>query len=179
LVSRAEAVTEHLPAFPGERQPAEPSISRMACIVPGLLIVIAIAVGGGLGYVRCLTASGPDSYTTRTNALPDGEPVFLSDPGIYLVRRGDDVIALDHHEPRPEDALRGCFVRYRETLEAVGRRGLFRSDCTGTLYGLDGMAVQGDGLPMKRHPVEREDGKVTVDFRSCFSPGEEDRPVPC
>ena len=164
---------------PGARGLAEPSLGRLACIVPGLLIVIAIAVGGGLGYVRCLTASGPDSYTTRIDALPEGEPVFLSDPGIYLVRQGDEVIALAHHEPRREDALQGCFIRYRETLEAAGRRGLFRSDCTGTLYGLDGAAVQGDGLPMKRHPVERDGDRITVDFTTCTGPGEDSRLVEC
>jgi hypothetical protein len=172
-------VSEQLPSLRGAQQATEPSLGRLACAVPGLLIVIAIAVGGGLGYVRCLTASEADSYTTRIDALPEGEPVFLSGPGIYLVRRGDEVIALDHNELRREDAVQGCFIRYRETLEAAGRRGLFRSDCTGTSYGLDGVPVEGGGPPMKRHPVKRDGGKVMVDYATCLSPGEGDGAVRC
>jgi len=165
--------------FSAAPAPQEPSLGRLACIVPGLVIVIALAVGGGLGYVRCLRASEADSYSTRVDALPEGEPVFLSEPGIYLVRRGAEVLALDIHELRREDAVRGCLIRYRETLEAAGRRGLFRSDCTGTLYGLDGTPVEGGGLPMKRHPVKRDGAEVTVDYTTCISPGEGNRVVRC
>jgi hypothetical protein len=161
------------------RQPAERGLGRLACAVPGLLIVIAIAVGGGLGYVRCLTASAAESFTTRIDALPEGAPVFLSGPGIYLVRRGTDVIALDHNELRREDAVQGCVIRYRETLEVAGRRGLFRSDCTGTLYGPDGVPVEGGGPPMKRHPVKRDGDKVTVEYATCLSPGEGNAMVKC
>ena len=144
---------------------AEPSLGRLACIVPGLLIAIAIAVGGGLVFINCLRATPSDAYTTRIDALPDGEPVFLSGPGIYLVRRGEDVIALSHDEPRRESPSSGCAIRYRETLEAAGRRGAFRSDCTGVLYGLDGAPVDGAGPPMTRHVVKRDGGRVTVEFR--------------
>jgi hypothetical protein len=160
-------------------QPGEPSLTRMACIVPGLVIAIAIAVGVGLGYVNCLRATEADSYATRIDALPEGEPVLLSVPGIYLVRRGNEVVALDHNELRRDDALQGCVIRYRETLEATGRRGLFRSDCSGTLYGLDGVPVEGSALPMKRHPVERDGDTVTVDYTTCISPGEGNAVVSC
>ncbi|MGH2598605.1 MAG: hypothetical protein ACRDJ9_04375 [Dehalococcoidia bacterium] len=165
-----------------ERQyapPEPPSIGRMACLIPGFLIAVAIAVGATFGVVSCLRASSATSYTTRIDALPPETPVFLSDPGIYLVRLPAGVIALDHHELRREDALEGCLIRWRETLESAGRRGLFRSDCTGTLYGLDGNPVEGSGLPMKRHPIKRDGDKITVDFESCISPGEGNAEVKC
>lgn len=156
----------------------EPSLGRLACLIPGFLLVVAIAVGGGLVFVNCLRASPSSSYTTKIDALPEGTPVFLSVPGIYLVRSGADVIALDHNELRREDTIQGCVIRYRETLEAAGRRGLFRSDCTGTLYGLDGTPLDG-GPPMKRHPVKRDGDRVTVDYTTCISPGEANATVKC
>lgn len=159
--------------------PGEPSLGRLACFIPGFLLVVAIAVGGGLVFINCLRDSPSTRYTTQIEALPEGEPLFLSGPGIYLVRQADEVIALDHHVFTREEALQGCVIRYRETLEAAGRRGLFRSDCTDTLYDLDGTPVQGQGLPMKRHPVTRDGDRVTVDFETCISPGEGNAVVPC
>jgi hypothetical protein len=157
----------------------EPSLGRLACFVPGFLIVVAIAVGGGLLLINCLRATPSTRYTTRIDALPIDAPVFLSGPGIYLVRMADDVVALDNNEFRREDVLQGCVIRYRETLEAAGQRGVFRSDCTGALYGLDGTPIDGAGLPMKRHPVTRSGDRVTVDFTRCISPGEGGAVVPC
>jgi hypothetical protein len=159
--------------------PQEPSLGRLACFIPGFLLVIAIAVGGGLVFINCLRASPSSSYTTEVDRLPLGQPVFLSRPGIYLVRTADDVIALDHHEASRADALQGCVIRFRETLEFAGRTGYFRSDCSGTLYTLDGAPVEGPGPPMKRHPVKRDGGKITVDFNTCTSPPEGDTVVPC
>ena len=145
--------------------PAGPSLSRFACVVPGFLLVVAIAVGGGLVFVNCLRASPATSYTTRIEALPLETPVFLSGPGIYLVRLPSDVVALSQQEPQREDARPGCVIRWREAIEAAGRRGLFRSDCNGALYGLDGTPVTGTGPPMQRHPVRRDGEKITVDFK--------------
>ena len=146
--------------------PEGPSLSRFACVVPGFLLVIAIAVGGGLVFINCLRAAPATSYTTPIDLLPPETPVFLSGPGIYLVRLPSGVVALSHHEPQRDDARPGCVIRWRETLEAAGRRGLFRSDCTGALYGLDGTPVAGTGPPMKRHPVKHNGEKVSVDLRT-------------
>jgi len=159
--------------------PKGPSLSRFACVVPGLLLVVAIAVGGGLVFINCLRASPATSFTTRITALPPETPVFLSDPGIYLVRLPDGVVALSHHESRREDTLQGCVIRWRETLEAAGRRGLFRSDCNGTLYGLDGVPVEANAASMKRHPIKRKGETITVDLRMCISPEADDAVAPC
>jgi hypothetical protein len=156
------------------------SIGRLACFIPGFLIVVAIAVAAGLLLVNCIRGpSASESYSTRIDALPEAVPVFLSGPGIYLVHAGNEVIALDHNELRREDIIQGCVIRFRETLEAGGRRGLFRSDCTGTLYDLDGAPLEGGSLPMRRHPVRRNGDRVTVDFTTCTSPGEGDAVVRC
>lgn len=159
--------------------PGDASFGRLACFIPGFLLVVAIAVGGGLVFINCLRATPSSRYTTEIERLPPEQPVFISRPGIYLVRLGDEVVALDHHESSREDALKGCVIRYRETLELAGRSGLFRSDCTGTVYALDGTPVEGSGPPMKRHPVTRDGGKVTIDFETCISPGEENAIVSC
>lgn len=156
------------------------AVSPLTCILPGFLIVVAIAVGGGLLLVRCVTRSPADSYTTRVDALPEGVPVYLSGPGIYLVRSGTDVIALDQNEPRAEDASKGCVIRFREALERDGTRGLFRSDCSGALYDRQGQPLDpGGGPPMKRHPVTRTDASVTIPFKTCIDPGAGNATVPC
>ena len=163
----------------GALRPGEPSLGRLACFIPGFLIVVAIAVGGGLVFINCLRAAPATSYTTRLERLTPDEPVYLSDPGIYLVRLQDDVIALSQYEPlRPENSAT-CTIRWREALEHPGGRGLFRSDCTGALYQRDGSPVEGSGPPMRRHLVKRDGEKVTVDYRTCISPGEGNRAVWC
>jgi hypothetical protein len=159
--------------------PGEPSLGRLACFIPGFLLAVAIAVGGGLVFINCLRATPSTRYTTEIEQLPLEQPVFLSRPGIYLVRLPDGVVALDHHESTREDALKGCFIRYRETLEFAGRTGLFRSDCSGMIYAIDGTPIQGPGPPMKRHPVTRDGDKITVDFDTCTTPGEGNAVVPC
>jgi|SRR5215203_4894392 len=165
---------------PEERPRTEASLGRLACFIPGFVLIVALAVGGGLLLINCVRGpSSSSTYTTRIDALPERIPVFLSGPGIYLVRAGDGVVALDHNELRREDAIQGCVIRYRETLEAGGRRGLFRSDCTGTLYGLDGAPLEGDGQPMNRHPVTASGESVTVDVTRCFRPGQADATVKC
>jgi hypothetical protein len=163
----------------------EPSLGRLACFIPGFIIAVAIAVAAGLLLIDCIRGpSASTSYSTRVDALPEKAPVFLSGPGIYLIRSGNEVTALDHNELRREDAIQGCVIRFRETLEVAGHRGLFRSDCTGIVYGLDGAPLDGaplDGtaLPMKRHPVKRDGDRIIVDFKTCTSPGEANAVVRC
>jgi hypothetical protein len=154
-------------------------IYPITCIVPGFLIVVALAVAGGLVLINCLRAAPATSFGTSLEALPLNEPVFLSGSGVYVVRSEGGVVALDFNEFRREDAGRGCVIRWREALERDGRRGFFLSDCTGTVYDLNGTPVEGAGLPMKRHPVTREGKRVTVDFQTCVSPGEGNAVVPC
>lgn len=154
--------------------------SPLTCFVPGFLIAVAIAVGGGLVAVRCIRGATPaDSYSTRVEALPAETPVFLSDPGIYLVRLPEGVVALDHNEARHEDTVKGCVIRYRETLERAGHRGLFRSDCTGTIFDLMGVPLEGPAPPMKRHPITVDGDRVRVDFKVCMAPGEGNAVVAC
>lgn len=154
-------------------------VAPITCIVPGFLIVVALAVAGGLLLINCLRAAPATTFSAGVESLPLNEPVFLSGPGIYIVRSESGVAALDFNEFRREDAGRGCVIRWREALERAGRRGFFRSDCTGVVYDLTGTPVEGDGLPMKRHPVTRDGKRVTVDFQTCLSPGEGNAVVSC
>ena len=159
----------------------EPSLGRLACFIPGFLIVVAIAVGGGLVFINCLRASPATSYSTRLDRLPPEEPVYLSGPGIYLVRLQDEVIALSQYEPPRPDSSSTCTIRWREALEHAGGRGLFRSDCTGALYQRDGTPIEGSVPPMRRHLVKRdgEKVKVTVDFKTCIDPQQASARIPC
>jgi hypothetical protein len=151
----------------------------VTCIVPGFLIVVALAVAGGLLFVNCLRAAPATSFSAGVESFPFDEPVFLSGPGVYIVRSESGVAALDFNEFRREDTGRGCVIRWREALERDGRRGFFQSDCTGVVYDLTGSPVEGDGLPMKRHPVSRDGKRVTIDLLTCISPGEGNAVVPC
>jgi hypothetical protein len=157
-----------------------PRLSPFTCIAPGLLLAVAVAVGGALLFITCLRATPSTSYSTRIDALPQDTPVFLSGPGIYLVRLSDDgVVALDHNEQRREDVINGCVIRWKEALERDGRRGFFRSDCSGALYDLRGTPLDGTGPPMRRHPVTTTKDSITVDFRICQDPAAANATVPC
>lgn len=158
---------------------ARGSRSSLTCIVPGFFIVVALAVGGGLMLVNCLRTAPATSYTTRAESVPADAPLFLSTHGVYLVRGSAGVVALDYNEPRPQNPDQTCIIRWRETVETAGRRGFFRSDCTGTLYDLDGSPVESRGPPLRRHPLTLSGQNVTVDLRRCTAPDEGGAIVRC
>src|SRR5262249_5138217 len=112
-----------------------PTAPASGCVMPAFVLLFAFGV---LGVVylgaTCIRGSRGDSFETPLERLAPDDPVFVSTRGLYVVRLSSgQVVALDEHESRREDHLKGCVIRYRETLEAAGRRGLFRSDCSGTL----------------------------------------------
>ena len=144
-----------------------------------LLFAVGVLAVAFLGST-CIRGGGRRStFEAPLSRFAPDDPVFVSTKGLYVVRlAAGEVLALDHNESRREDTINGCVIRYRETLQAAGRTGLFRSDCTGTLYDLTGTPVECAAPPMKRHPVKVEGNTLKVDLNTCTE-GATGRTVPC
>ena len=127
----------------------------------------------------CIRGGERTTFTATLARFAPEDPVFVSSKQFYVVRLASgEVLALDQHEARREDHINGCVIRYRETLQAAGRTGLFRSDCTGTLYDRTGTPLDGSAPPMKRHPVTVSGAGIKVDVKTCTE-GATGRVVPC
>ncbi len=137
--------------------------------MPALVFLFAVGVLGAAAIVSLFVHSGPgDTFEANINRFAPDDPVFVSSRQFYLVRLSSgDVVALDSREGSREDQQRGCVIRYREMLQAAGRTGLFRGDCTGVVYDLTGAPIDGAGPPMKRHPVTISGTTVKVDVKTC------------
>lgn len=160
--------------------PSTAAPSRGGCLAPALVVLVGFGVlAVALLASTCIRGGSRSTYETPLERLRPDDPLYLSTQGLYLVRlNSGEVLALDHNESRREDYVNGCRIRWRETLAAAGRTGLFRSDCTGTLYDLTGTPVQGDAPPMKRHPVTLEKDTVKVALNTCTA-GAGGGPTPC
>lgn len=158
--------------------PSTATAVRGGCLMPAFVLLFAVGVLA-VAFVgaTCIRGRPSSTYEAPLAQFAPDDPVFLSSRDVYVVRLASgDVIALDDHALSREDFLNGCSIRYRETLQANGRTGLFRGDCTGTVYDLTGTPIQGAGPPMKRHPVTVTDGTVKVDLTACTQGG---ATVPC
>lgn len=148
--------------------------------MPALVFLIAVGALGAAAFVSLFVHGGPgDTFEADIARFAPDDPVFVSSRQFYIVRLSTgSVVALDTREGSREDQQRGCVIRYRETLQAAGRTGLFRGDCTGTLYDLTGAPIDGAGPPMKRHPVTVSSTTVKVDVKTCTD-GATGRVVAC
>ncbi|MFN8558807.1 MAG: hypothetical protein U0531_16200 [Dehalococcoidia bacterium] len=158
--------------------PSTATEPQAGCATPALVLLIA-AVVMAVAFVgsTCLRGGRGATYTTEMARLAVDDPVYVSGHRLYLVRQPSGaVLALSDREVQPQDDRDGCIIRFRETFEAPGRRGLFRGDCSGALYGRDGAALSPEGPSMTRHPVTVDGMKVTVDSSACLR-GE--LPEPC
>lgn len=163
--------------------PADPPAAgaRAGCVVPALALLIAVVIiGGGLVVSTFVKGGTPNTFEQRLDQLVPGDVVFVSSRGLYLSRLASgEVLALDQNEARREDTVKNCVIRYRETLPRPdGGTGLFRSDCTGTTFALDGTPIEGPAPAMKRHPVTVKGDTVEVGVKTCTAiPG--GPAVPC
>lgn len=85
----------------------------------------------------------------------DNEPYFLrlKEVTVYLVRRGDEVIAFDRQNP-----THGRCLMFWNTME-----GTFIDPCTGSQFRLDGEYKFGPALhDMNRYRVEIVNGEIWV-----------------
>jgi hypothetical protein len=134
------------------------------------VVLVALGVLAAAFFATtCIRGGGRSSFSTPIERLRPDEPVYVSTMGFYLVRLSSgEVVALSEQEARSEDRQSGCVIRYRETLQGAGRTGIFRSDCTGTLYDLTGTPIAGSAPPMKRHPVRRSGDRIIVNLKQCI-----------
>lgn len=139
-------------------------------MVPALVVLVAVGVLAVAFLASTCVRGGEDTtFSAPLERFRVDDPVYVSSKGFYLVRLASgDVLALSDQEARRADRLSGCLIRYRETVQAAGRTGLFRSDCTGTLFDLTGTPVEGTAPPMKRHPLTVSGGKLNVDLTTCL-----------
>lgn len=160
--------------------PSTAAQPRGGCAMPAFVLLFAVgALALAVLASTCITGRTGSTFEAPLSRFAPDDPVFLSSKQLYVVRLASgDVLALDARESRREDYVNGCVIRYRETLHAAGRTGLFRSDCTGTLYDLTGMPVEGSAPPMKRHPVTLSKDTLTVDLTTCTE-GATGQVVPC
>jgi hypothetical protein len=150
--------------------PSTAAPARAGCVVPALAVLIAVGVLA-VAFVgsTCVRGGRGTTFEADLAQFATDDPVFVSGRGFYLVRLSSgEVVALTEQEARREDRLNGCVIRYRETLQVSGHTGAFRSDCTGTVYDLKGLPLDGTAPPMKRHPVTVSGKTVKVDTSRCL-----------
>ncbi|HRC61844.1 MAG: hypothetical protein K1X87_00830 [Dehalococcoidia bacterium] len=93
-----------------------------------------------------------------------GSVVYRSTDGFFVAAQPDgSVLALSDIDPHNPPGRRSCRVTFRPDLGVTGETGRFFDGCTGSLYDIGGRALSGDGLDLKRLPVQRhEDGSIEV-----------------
>jgi hypothetical protein len=150
--------------------PSTAAQGRAGCVVPALVVLVAVGVlaVAFLGST-CVRGGSDTSFSAPVERFRVDDPVYISSKGFYLVRLASgEMVALSDQEARREDRLNGCLIRYRETAQAGGRTGLFRADCSGTLFDHAGKPVEGSAPPMKRLPLTISGGKLKVDLTTCI-----------
>jgi nitrite reductase/ring-hydroxylating ferredoxin subunit len=131
-----------------------------------LLITSTVAISFVLLSIALVWAFGDDPGATRVVRLSDiepDEPHYIETRGVYIVRRGDRLVAVDerivhHNESLGVDTL-------KDEAFYCARSGLFESrkhgskfDWRGRYYG--GPASRG----LTTYPVDVEDGHVYIDL---------------
>ena len=160
--------------------PSTAAQPQSGCLLPAMVLLVTVAVLGAAFLLSTQVRGRPSTTFSAPLArfAPD-DPVYVSGGGFYIVRLASgEMLALSHDEPLLEHYAKGCVIRYRETLQAAGHTGAFRSDCTGAVYDLRGEPVEGDSPPMRRHAVSVSGSSFKVNTTACTD-GPAGRPVPC
>lgn len=119
-------------------------------------IVLTIALVWAFGGIESLT------YVARLKEIRENKALYLESKGVYFVRRGDRVAAVDELIVIRNEAM-GVDIR-KDEATYCHTSGLFEStqgakfDWRGRYYG--GPAPRG----LTTYPVTIEDGSVYVDF---------------
>ena len=148
-------------------------------VVLPILVLLVLAAAVYAGYACSQTLGNGASLSDATAHYPPGSVTYLANGRTYLVREGDgSFIALSEIEERRADQIAGCVIRYRASLSASGESGVFRDDCHGVVFNLQGLVVEGAAQPMQRHPVIVNGKTLTVQFKTCLRAGD-DVTEPC
>ena len=100
----------------------------------------------------------------RPTDYPLGSVVYRSTDSLLVVRQpGGAVVAFSDVEPHNPPGRDDCRVTFRPDLAAGAEPGRFFDICTGSMYDLTGRGLAGDGLDLRRVPVEQDDeGRLTT-----------------
>lgn len=148
-------------------------------VVLPILVLLVLAAAVYAGYACSQSLGSGASLSDAAAHFPPGSVTYLANGRAYLVRESDGAfIALSEIEERRADQIAGCVIRYRAGLSASGESGVFRDDCHGAVFNLQGLVVAGAAQPMQQHPVVVNGKTITVQFKTCLRGG--DRvPEPC
>jgi len=83
---------------------------------------------------------------------------------LFVVRLPDGaVVALADVDPHNPPGRTSCRVTFRPDLATSGELGRFFDACSGASYDIAGRARSGDGLDLRRIPIEQsKDGRLRV-----------------
>jgi hypothetical protein len=134
---------------------------RPGCLIAAgaVLLGFLTVVVGSVGLM--LRGAGQVDLGMLSDYAP-GAVVYRSTDGPMVVRQPDGmVVAFSDVDPHNPPGREDCLVTFRPDLSAAGEPGRFFDICTGSMYDLNGRGLAGDGLDLRRVPVEQqEDGRL-------------------
>ena len=134
----------------------------LAAVLAGGVLAVSVALlvllPDGGPQAALVDAGDPDRFEI-------GDPVHFQDEGFWLIRMdGDIFIALLDEEPLASDSGRECKVEWAEITTLVAGGGLFKGECSGSLFDLSGAVFFGPApRGIDRFPARIEEGRVRVD----------------
>jgi hypothetical protein len=146
---------------PNLDRPQAPTAVRPGCLIGagailfGFLLVVGVSVAMMLRGAGMVDLGRPTDY-------PPGSVVYRSTDSLLITRQpGGEVVAFSDVDPHNPPGRDDCRVTFRPDLGADGEPGRFFDICTGSLYDLSGRGLVGDGVDLRRVPVEQdEDGRL-------------------
>jgi Rieske Fe-S protein len=127
---------------------------RTRRIVGFVTLVLAVLIIAFVIFL--LRPRSGNTLEIPVQTLNPGSVVYYSNRGLFVVREGDEIIALSDQEPNS-----GCRVTWRPDLTLNGMNGAFQSPCSGRTYDRRGRPHT-SGEPLQPLRVERMNEQVIV-----------------
>jgi len=149
----------------------ERGTSGTSGVTPGCLVAVGLMVLGAVLVLLGPRLIGGGDGRVDVGNVADYEPgavVYRSTDSLFVVGLpGGVVIALSDVDPHNPPGRSSCRVSYRPDLPAGaaddGQPGRFFDACTGSFYDLEGRGFAGDGLDLRRLPIDQDDaGRLKV-----------------
>jgi hypothetical protein len=147
------------PETPTEQQ--APTAVRPGCLIGAGAVLLGFLVVVGFSVAMMLRGAGVVELGKPTD-YPLGSVIYRSSDSLLVTRQADGaVVAFSDVDPHNPPGRKDCRVTFRPDLAAGGEPGRFFDICTGSMYDLTGRGLAGDGLDLRRVPVEQgEDGRL-------------------
>ena len=135
-------------------------------------VILASVVAAGACLVAFVNTGAEPELRIALNAVEPGVPRFepitswgADDEGFTY---GIWVVQIPETGTRAyfsRHVTSGCHVRWDATRQIDGVTGVFRDPCSETIYGIDGMVIDGPGTRhLDRFDVDLAGGEIRVDF---------------